>query len=75
MKFNKHFGPGLSGRSPEWLVLGGPGAATKEQAFRFGQSGARKDFERWAMQYAGGKFFTVLDAEYTSGKADRRSKR
>ncbi len=69
-RFNNDFaGPSLSGYGPEWTYLGGPGAATKEQAFRFGERGERADFERWARSYADGKFFNILDAEYQKGTA------
>ena len=60
----------IGGYGPEWTYLGGPGAATKEQAFKFGQRGERADFERWARSYADGRFFDVLDREYQEGVRD-----
>lgn len=64
---NEAAGPGPSGYGPEWTYLGGPGAATKGRAFRFGENNEREAFEHWAKAYADGRFFGALDLEYQKG--------
>jgi hypothetical protein len=61
-------GPCPGGLGPEWSYLGGPSSSTKERAYRFGLNKEREHFIRWAKAYAGGRFFTVLQAEYQAGR-------